>query len=163
MDAISSTGENFTKQNFVIFSKMCRTYFHDLSCSQVTVWIYNSERWKMFRRSPEILRFQVYKEVLGAISRFLRPTMKLFDVRFRRTLEFLALQCLWRKFWAHFHDICVQKWSCFLRSSDVFWKFSSCEVHEKVLGALSRFLRPKTKPFAVKFRQILEVFSVKAL
>jgi len=41
---ISSTGENFTKQNFVIFSKMCGTYFHDSSRSQVTAWIYSSER-----------------------------------------------------------------------------------------------------------------------
>jgi len=44
LDAISSTGEIFTKQNFVIFSKMCATYFHDLSRSQVTAWIYSSER-----------------------------------------------------------------------------------------------------------------------
>jgi len=56
LDAISSTGENFIKQNFVIFSKMCGTYFHDSSRSQVAVWIYSSERWKkvqpQFRNSP---------------------------------------------------------------------------------------------------------------
>jgi len=43
-------------QNFVIFSKMCTTYFHDISRSQVTAWIYSSEWWKkvqmQFRNSP---------------------------------------------------------------------------------------------------------------
>jgi len=29
LDAISFTGENFTKHNFIIFSKMYGTYFHD--------------------------------------------------------------------------------------------------------------------------------------
>jgi len=33
----------------------------------------------------------------------------------------------------------------------------------KVLGALSQFLRPQTKLFAVKFRHTLEVFSMQAL
>jgi len=35
---------------------MCGTYFHDLSRSQVTEWIYSSKRWKkvqtQFRNSP---------------------------------------------------------------------------------------------------------------
>jgi len=31
---------------------------------------------------------------------------------------------------------------------------------EKVLGAYSRFLRPKTKRFAVKFRRILDVLRI---
>jgi len=110
----------------------------------------------------------------------------------------LTLQGLQKKFWTHFHNLCVQKWSCLLISLDAFWKFLpdevydesfgrifticvskneavSCEVQRhvrsfhlaryitKVLGALSRFLRPWTKLFAVKFRQILEVFSVQAL
>jgi len=34
---------------------------------------------------------------------------------------------------------------------------------EKVLGAYSRFLRPKTKLFAVKFRRILEVLRIQEL
>jgi len=32
---------------------------------------------------------------------------------------------------------------------------------EKVLGAYSRFMRPKTKLFVVEFRRILEVFPCK--
>jgi len=34
---------------------------------------------------------------------------------------------------------------------------------EKVVGAVSRVVRPKTKLFAVKFRRILEVFAFQAL
>jgi len=103
------------------------------------------------------------KKVLGALSRFLRPKTKLFAVKFRRILEVLCLQGLQIKLWAHFHDLSVKKWSCFLRSSDGFQKFSPCEVYKKVLGALSRLLRPKTKLFAAKFRRILEVLCLQGL
>jgi len=34
---------------------------------------------------------------------------------------------------------------------------------EKVVGAIPRFMRPKTKLFAVKFRRISEVFALQAL
>jgi len=49
---------------------------------------------KKFSRSLEILRLQVYTKVLGAILRFMRPKMKLFAVKFRRSLEVFALQGL---------------------------------------------------------------------
>jgi len=52
------------------------------------------------------------KKVLGAIPRFLRPKTKLFAVEFRRILEVLCLRGLQKKFWAQFHDFCVQKRSC---------------------------------------------------
>ena len=110
---------------------MCGTYFHDLSHSLVTPWIYSSERWKKFRRSLEILRLQLNKKVLGAISRIMRPKLKLLAVKFRRILEVFALPGLWRRFWAHIHDLYVQKWSCFLRSSNAFRKFSPYEVYNK--------------------------------
>ena len=82
--------------------------------------------------------------------------MKLFAVKFRRILEVLCLQGLQKNFWAHFHDLCVQKWSCFLRSSDAFRKFSLCEVYKKLLGTLSRL-------FAMEFRRILEVHCLQVL
>jgi len=34
---------------------------------------------------------------------------------------------------------------------------------EKILGAISRIMRPKTKLFAVKFRRILEVLRLQGL
>jgi len=50
----------------------------------------------------------------------------------RRILEDFALRALWSSgIWAHYHDLCVQKRSWFLRSSDAFWKFSLCEVYKK--------------------------------
>jgi len=53
--------------------------------------------------------FASEKKVLGAFSRFLRPKTKVFPVKFRRILEVLCLQVLQKKFWAQFHELCVQK------------------------------------------------------
>jgi len=44
-----------------------------------------------------------------------------------------------------------------------FGGFHLARYIKKIHGALSRFLLPKTKQFAVKFRRILEVFFVQAL
>ena len=63
---------------------------------------------------------------LGAISRFMRPITKLFDMKLRRILEAIRLWGLQKKFWTHAHDLCVQKRSCFPWNSDAFWKFSVC-------------------------------------
>jgi len=79
--------------------------------------------------------------------------MKLFAVKFRRILEVLCLQSLQKVLGAFSPFMCL-KISHFLRSSNAFRKFSPCEIYKKVLGALSRFLRPQTKLFAVKFRRI---------
>jgi len=76
------------------------------------------------------------EKLLGAFSRFMRPKTKRFAVEFRRILKVFALWGLWRKFLAHYHDFCDQKWSCFLRSSDTFWKFSPCEIYEKSTGRI---------------------------
>ena len=67
------------------------------------------------------------------------------------------------KLWAHFHDLCARKRRYFLWSSDVFWRFSAYKVYKKYLGALSRFVCPKTKMFAMKFRCILEVLRLQGL
>jgi len=37
-------------------------------------------------------------------------------------------------FWAHFPDLCFQKWNCLPWSSDAFWKFSACEFCRKSSG-----------------------------
>ena len=85
------------------------------------------------------------EKVLGAISWFVRPKTKLFEVKFRRILQVLRLQVLQKKFWAQFLVLCIQKWSVLLWSSDKFWKFRLSSFIKKVLGAFSRFMRPKTK------------------
>jgi len=59
------------------------------------------------------LRARFTEKVLGAFSRFMRPKTKLFGVKFKRILDVVRLQGLQKKFWAQFHDLCVQKRSCF--------------------------------------------------
>jgi len=81
-------------------------------------------------------------------------------VKFRRILEVLRIKGLQKDFWGHYHDLCVQKWSCLLWSSDRFWKFSPCKLYKKDMGAFSRLMRPKTELFAVNFRRILELLRL---
>jgi len=64
----------------------------------------------------------------------MHPKAKLFAVKFRRILDVLYLQVLQKRFWAQFHDLCVQKLSCLRWSSDAFWKFSACKVYRKSFG-----------------------------
>jgi len=80
------------------------------------------------------LRARFTEIVLGAFSRFLHPKTKLFALRFRRILEILCVQDLQKKFWAHFHDLCIQKRSCYLWNSDAFQKFSACKIYRKSFG-----------------------------
>ena len=103
------------------------------------------------------------QNVMGVFSRFMCPKTELFAVKLRRIVEDFALRGFWRKLRAHFHDLCIQKWSCFLRSSDRFWKFSPCKLYEKLLGAISQLMHPKSKQFAVKFRRILEFLRLQGL
>jgi len=93
----------------------------------------------------------------------MRPKTKLFAVKFRRILDVLCLQVLQKKFWAQFLDLCVQKWSGLLRSSDAFRKFSPFNLNKKGLGAFSRVVRTKMKLFTVEFRRILEILCLRLL
>ena len=103
------------------------------------------------------------EKVLGAFLQFMHPNMKLFPAKLRRILEVFTLQGIWQKFWVHYHDFSVNEQSCLPWSSDGFWTLSPCKLYKKVTGAFSRFLRSKMKLFAMKFRQILQFFSVQAL
>ena len=55
------------------------------------------------------------------------------------------------------------KFSAYATDSDAFWKFSTCEFYKTILGAIPRFVRPKTKLFAVKLGRILEVLCLQDL
>jgi len=120
LDAISFTAENFTKHNLNNFSKMYGTYFHDWSRSQVTAyrkfrrifgnsplarfikkfWVHfpnicvsqqSCLPWSSYA-SFELSACKVYKNVLGAFSRFSRAKTKLLAVKSRRILEVFTLQ-----------------------------------------------------------------------
>ena len=66
----------------------------------------------------------------------MRPKTKLFAVKFRSILDVLSLQGLPKKFWAQFHDLCVQIWSGLLWSSDAFWKFAPFKHYKKSSGRI---------------------------
>jgi len=80
-----------------------------------------------------VIRLQIYKNVLGAFSRFLRAKTKLLAMKSRSILEVFTLQVK-KKFWAHFLDFCVPKPRYFPWSSDAFWKFSACKFYRKSSG-----------------------------
>ena len=107
-------------------------------------------------------RLSSFIKTVGAFSWFMRPKTKLFAVEFRRILKVFCLQVLQEKL-AQFHDLCVQKRSCLPWNLDAFWKFSACKIYRKIVGAIPRFVRPKTKLFSVKFRCILEVLYLRVL
>ena len=137
--------------------------FHDLCAQKLSCLLWNSDvLWKLsarkfYRKSSgrnstisvsinEAVSCEVQthfgsfrlssfiKKVAGAFSRFLRPKMKLFAVKFRRILELLCLWVLQRKLLAQFHDLCAQKLSCLLWNSDVLWKLSAKKFYRKSFG-----------------------------
>ena len=84
-------------------------------------------------------------------------------MKFRRILEVLCLQGLQKSSRRIFliyvsinKDVCCEVQTHFMRS--LFAKFTT-----KVLGAFSGNLHPKTKLFAVKFRRILDLFTLQGL
>jgi len=134
---------------------MCQTYFHDWSRFQVTAY-------RKFTRILGVLRLQGLSGSSGRI--FLIFVSHNKAVCHEVQIHFLSYPPpkFTKMFWAHFHDYCVQKRSGFPWSPGELWRFSLCKV-KKVLGAFSRFLRPKTKVFAVKFRRILEFLCLQVL
>jgi len=61
------------------------------------------------------------------------PQNEGYALKFTLILEVLYLEGLEEKLWAHYHDLCVQKRSRLLRSSDTLWKLSTCKVYRKKL------------------------------
>ena len=100
-------------------------------------------------------------KALGAIPRFVRPKTKLFAVKFRRILEVLCLWVLQQKFWAQFHDLCVQKRNCFPWNSDAFWRFSACKFYRKSSGRNSTIFSSKNDVVCMKFRCIFKVLCLR--
>ena len=83
------------------------------------------------------------EKVLGEISRVVHPKTKRFAVKFRRILEVLCLRVLQQKFWAQFHDLCVQERSCLAWHSHAFRKYSACKVYRRSSGRYSTIYMSK--------------------
>ena len=130
------------------------------------------------------------KKFLGAFSRFMRPgtslfplstdafwkfsarkiyrksfgrnftKTKLFAVKFRRISEVFALWGLWKKFWAQFHNLCVQKRSCFLWNSDACQKFSACKFCRKCSRRIITIFASKNEAICREVQTYFECFSL---
>jgi len=90
---------------------------------------------------------------MGAISLFMRPKTKLFDMKFGRIFEVLALRGAWKSFGGNFTIYASKNEAVSREILPHLGRFLSSSFTENVLGAISRVMRPKTKLFAVKFRR----------
>ena len=109
------------------------------------------------------LRASFIKTFLGAFSHFWHPQTKLFAVKFRRILEVLRLQGLWKKLWRIFIIYAPQNEAVCFEVHTHFASSLPVRFTEKVMGVRSRFMRAKTKLFAAKFRPTSEVLHLQGL
>jgi len=131
-----------TKLFSVKFRRMLEVF--GLQVLQKKVWalfsIYASKNKAVSREVQKHFRSfrpaSFAEKVLGAISRYMCPKTKLFDVKFRSIFEVLHLRGSQNKFWAHIYDLCVLKRSCLPWYSDAFSKFSACKVQRISSGRI---------------------------
>ena len=103
------------------------------------------------------------ENVLGAIPQFMRPKTKLFAVKFRCILELSPFK-LFENSSGRIFLINASKNEAVCRKFQTHsGSYLPVSFKEKVVGAIPRFVRPKTKLFAVKFRHILEVLCLQVL
>jgi len=108
-----------------------------------------------------LMRFM--KKVLGTLSRFFRPKTELFAVNSDAFWKFSSCN-VHKKISGRIFTIYVSENEAVC--SEVHTHFGSslpASFAEKVLGAYSWLMRPKTKLFAVKFRRILKVLRIQGL
>ena len=75
----------------------------------------------------------------------------------------LCLQGLQKKFWAHFHNLCIQKWSCFLQSLDAYRTFLPCEVYKKFSGLNVTIYASKNEAVCLEVQTHFVVLSLQVL
>ena len=116
-----------------------------------------------FRRILEVLCLQILQKRFWAhIHDFCVQTWSCLPWSSDAMWKFSFARCI--KSSGHFCKIYASKNEAVCR--DVQTHFGSSpqsSVTKRFVGAISQFMRPKTKLFAVKFRRILEVFSMQAL
>jgi len=100
------------------------------------------------------------EKVVSAIPQFMRPKMKRFAVKFRRFLEILCPQVLKKRFWTQFHELWSKNEAVCREIQTHSGSSLPARFTEKFLEKFSRFMCPKMKLFAVKFRPILQVFRL---
>jgi len=175
-----------------VCSKKFWAQFHDWCTQKWSCLLLSSDAFCKF--SPD----EVYEESSWRIITIFASKHGAVCRNVETHFESSPLARFTKKFWAHFHDLCVWKRSCLQWNWDAFWKVSASKVYresslriftifarqkegvcfevhthfgspllvrftEKVIGALSRFIPPKTKPFAAKFRRTSEVLRLQGL
>jgi len=171
--------------NFCVSNQSCLPWssdaFFELSVSTVykNVWAYSHDLCVQKRSclplsSDAFWKFspcKLYEKVLGAFSQFWGPKNEAvccwvqthFGSFCLAFWMFSASKVYSKKFWVHF-TIYVSKNEavcCLVQTH--FGSFRLASLIIKVVGAFSRFLRPKTKLFVVKFRRILEILCLQGL
>ena len=110
------------------FTKMFWAHFHDFCVQKRSCLLWSPGSF--WRFSPCRL-----KKSSGRIFSIFASKNEDVCVKFRRIFDVFALHALYKMFWAHFHDLCVQKRSYLRWSSDCFWKFSAYKFIKKKLWA----------------------------
>ena len=87
-----------------------------------------------FRRILEVFALRSAWKSSGRNFTIYASKNEAFCCEVQTHFESTPLQSLQKKFWAQFHDLCVQKRSCSSWSSDKFWKMSACKVYRKSSG-----------------------------
>jgi len=149
LDAISFIGENLTKHNFNIFSKMYGTYFHDWSHSQVT-------EYRKFRCILGTLRLQGLQKVLGAFSWFLCLKTRLFAMKFRCIFWVIRLQHLQKCFGRIFTIFASKNKTVCCEVQGAFWRCSLSKL-KKSSGHIFSIFESKNESHAKSDEFVLSV------
>ena len=130
-------------------------------------WIFPSKNYavccevQVHFRSSLPARFT--KRFLGAFSRLMRLKTKMSAVKFRQILKVFSMQTLWKISWRNFMINASKNEAVCREVQTHFGSFLHASFVKTFLGIFSRLMRLKTKMSAVKFRQILKVFSIQTL
>jgi len=122
------------------------------------------QKWSYLLSSDAFWKFslcEIYNKFSGRIITISQPQTKPFIHEVQTDFGSFLQASFIIKLWAHFLDFCVQKWSCLLLIQTHFGNCGFARFMKKVLGTFSRFMRPKSKRFAVEFRHILEVLRIR--
>jgi len=166
------------------FIKMFWVHFHDLCVRKRRILLWSSDvfwkffpcklcekiwahimdfciqKWSCLLLSSDAFRefspYEVYEISSGRIFMIYASRNIAVCCEVQTHFGSFYLQDLQKKFWVQFHNLYVQKRSCFPWNSDgdAFQKFSAYKFCDKVLGTISRFMHPKMKLFPAKFRCI---------
>ena len=123
--------QGLQKKLWAQFHDMCVQNWSSLLWSSDAFWKFSP--CKLYKKSSGRI-FPIYASKNEAVYREVQMHFGSF-----RHSSFI------KKLWAHFPDLCIQKWSGLPWSSDAFWNFSACESYRKSCGRNSTICAPKNE------------------